>query len=85
MGHIQDCYLAIKNVVSALNKNETPLRNEAQLLARLINERFSFFYKVGTGFDPIYLVACALEPNYLHYLNEVEQRIAKSIIAKEVR
>ena len=45
-GHIQDCYLAIKNVVSALNKNETPLRNEAQLLARLINERFSFFYKV---------------------------------------
>jgi len=82
---IQHCYLEIKNLIAALNSNTSPLRDEARMLAGLIEQRFAYFYKVGTGFDPVYLTACALEPDNFIYLTDTERRTAKSIIMKEVR
>jgi hypothetical protein len=38
----------------------------------------------GIHFDPVYFVACSLEPDYLRYMDEKEKRTAKGVIVKEV-
>jgi hypothetical protein len=80
---IQHVYLEMKNIIAVLTANESPMRNEAHTLARLIRERFAYIF-IGAHFEPVYLVACTLCPEYLGYLSDVEKRTAKSVIIKQV-
>jgi hypothetical protein len=80
---IQHCFLEIKDMVAGLNANTSPLQDGARTLALLISERFQYYYS-GVNFDPVYMIACALEPDYLRYMDDKEKRMAKGVIIQEV-